>query len=395
MTNVYQIPEFNRSNVEKAVSRYQKKAAKYEVPFTVTYGAPYAQDVIVKELDYVTQTWVDTGIRRTVECFDLTIESEIIRKDGYTVLAKIEHLEGGNVVSVLNGEMKPEWAHLKPHCDHCNGNHGQKVTFIVSNGDDKQIGRTCLKEYCGIDPQAIGWSNDLVNFLYEHDVDHSDMRTAPRAYPIDKALAYACMIYRKFGYVKSSDSNSNKGRMFEAVAEKHEVSEADISMAKRIIEAVKAMDVNEAVRECLSDVQTFANCGYCKESHFGFIAYAPLAYTRYMERMAKKAEQEAAKAAECGSEFVGEVGKRMIFNIKSFGLVTSWENQYGWTYLYKFTDTNGNVLVWFASQVFGHWTADGRHYEEYTNVNQIKATVKDHNERDGVKQTIITRCAIA
>jgi hypothetical protein len=55
--------------------------------------------------------------------------------------------------------------------------------------------------------------------------------------------------------------------------------------------------------------------------------------------------------------------------------------------------------VWFASQTFGHWITVGEHEEYHTfnpdEVKHIKATVKDHTERDGIKQTVITRCNIA
>ena len=59
-----------------------------------------------------------------------------------------------------------------------------------------------------------------------------------------------------------------------------------------------------------------------------------------------------------------------------------------------FTDTDGNVLVWFASKPLERVNENGV-YEDVTEVSHIRATVKEHNERDGVKQTIITRCKAA
>ena len=48
------------------------------------------------------------------------------------------------------------------------------------------------------------------------------------------------------------------------------------------------------------------------------------------------------------------------------------------------TDAQGNVYIWYASR--GIETRDGM---------TIKGTVKNHNERDGIKQTVLTRCKAA
>ena len=115
-------------------------------------------------------------------------------------------------------------------------------------------------------------------------------------------------------------------------------------------------------------------------------------YQKHIEEKRRKAEREATKDAErLASEYVGQIGKRIDVDVTDMQLVTSWENQWGYTYLYKFTDINGNVLIWFASGIFGYWTKDGE-WVQHENINKIRATVKEHTERDGVKQTVITRC---
>ena len=121
--------------------------------------------------------------------------------------------------------------------------------------------------------------------------------------------------------------------------------------------------------------------GYAKLSHVGRLAYMPLAYERYLERKARKEAQEAAGAR---SEYVGTVGQRITLKAATVALLSSWDGYYGTTWLYKFVDESGNVFVWFASRPC---TAEAGAV--------IKATVKDHNERDGVKQTVVTRCCVA
>ena len=122
--------------------------------------------------------------------------------------------------------------------------------------------------------------------------------------------------------------------------------------------------------------------GYCKDTHLGYMAYAPVVYDQYIEAKAEAEvrENERQKQAD-ESRFLGDVGQKVDVDVKEMKLVTSWESEWGYTYLYKIIDTTGNVLVWYAS----------RCVDEF---KRFRATVKAHNEREGVKQTVVTRCRV-
>lgn len=138
MKETYTIPESERENVLKILARYQKKAMAYGTSLTVDAGEPYPtkRNVYEECIDYTTGTFSRSKVgEQMIEVFDLSIEGEIIRNGNYSVVAKIEHLDGGNVVAAFSDEANPAWAKLKPHCDHCNGNHGQRITFIVRGGN--------------------------------------------------------------------------------------------------------------------------------------------------------------------------------------------------------------------------------------------------------------------
>ena len=403
-TNTYTIPEARREKVEKLIAAKRRKAERYGATLRVTFGQPYAKEVAIYDVDYITQTTYERG-KATFEVFDLTIESEVIKVDGFEVVARIEHLEGGNVVTVFGGEMVAAWAKLKPFCEHCRGNHGQRVTFIVrgQDGTERQVGSTCLKDYCGIDPQAIGWAEDLGERLTaEYREFDYEREGIPRAYDVVKAIAHACDLIRERGYRKSSEPNSNRDALGERLTagnfdRRREVlpTKEGRREAEQIVAGLKAMDEDEAINEGLGNVRSLAVAGYCKTEHFGYIAYAPKAWANYqakLERAKARAEQREAEAES--SEYVGEVGARMTFKVKSCDLLTSWDTQYGTTWLYKMTDHSGNVLMWFASAplsvvVNGHYLGSN-----LVKVTEVKATVKAHNERDGVKQTILTRCKV-
>lgn len=138
MKETYTIPESERENVLKILARYQKKAMAYGTSLTVDAGEPYAtkRNVYEECIDYTTGTFSHSKVgEQMIEVFDLSIEGEIIRNGNYSVVAKIEHLDGGNIVAAFSDEANPAWTKLKPHCDHCNGNHGQRITFIVRGED--------------------------------------------------------------------------------------------------------------------------------------------------------------------------------------------------------------------------------------------------------------------
>jgi len=397
MKQTYTIPEARREDIEKLVAKYQKKAAKYNVALTAEYGEPYAQKVPVRKADPATGliATVDTML---VEVFDLTIDGDEIRKDGYAVVAKIEHLEGGNVVNGFGADVKPAWRTASCNCEHCGTLRDRRLTFIVrhEDGSEKQVGRSCLKDYCGIDPHAIGYRNELEEILISDDIASYDFERRPvqEAYSTVEILALAISTIKRQGYVKSGEPNSNKGQIAEA-CKGYRPTEAELDAAKKLAQAIAEIDQDDAFTANLNNVQTLIKSEYCKRSHFGYIAYAPVAYEKYLEEMKRRAEREAVRNAERNaSEYVGQVGKRIDLDIADMKLVTSWETQWGMTWLYKFTDTDGNVLVWFASKPLERVNENGV-YEDVTEVSHIRATVKEHNERDGVKQTIITRCKAA
>ncbi len=383
MKQTYTIPVDRREDVEKLINKYQKKAIKYGTPLNVEYGEPYYTSVPVYESGELTDE------RYNFEAFDLTIDCEVIKKDGYTVVAKIEHLKEGKIVNVLIGDaamnMKTEWHTMECRCEHCGTKRDRRLTFIVRNedGSEKQVGRSCLKDYCGIDPQAIGWKNEMTALILDYDIRDYDFEHMPvqRAYMTVEALAHAIHFYREQGYVKAGEPNSNRDLIGAFIKDKPtpaEMMEADM-MARAIIE----MNDDDACRFLLDNTKVLLNNVYCKASHFGYIAYAPVAYEKYREEMVRRAARAAERATEAEvSHYVGTIGERLTFKVADMRLLTSWDNDYGRTYLYKFLDDAGNVLIWFASKTIDTATT-------------IKATVKDHTERDGVKQTIITRCKAA
>lgn len=92
-----------------------------------------------------------------------------------------------------------------------------------------------------------------------------------------------------------------------------------------------------------------------------------------------------AKLPANPSKHIGQVGSKIELEA-TFKRTRWYDTRFGTTWIYTFEDAEGNCLVWKTSASIGA--------EEGDKV-RIKGTVKDHDEYNGVKQTVLTRCKIA
>ena len=425
-------------DVKKRLDRLAKKAAGYSIPFSYIMSDVHPETVCVWDTGYGTgpsgamiQMQREVG-RYTVEAVDFDIECEdLIRANGWTLRAKVEHGEAGNIVSAIgNKSVEHEWYTTPAHCEHCKTNRFRAVTYFCENesGEVRQVGRTCLRDYTGINPAtAAMWAEvrdvfDKEFAIKDCDEDEWKEHSSSMMYDVERVLAYAYDAIKEFGYRKSGELGSTRDVVTERTCsygspstEGKEKASAICKWLAGLDEKARATDaalnalrdeynggseagdgkywskyqeINDAwdvpsdlERNCIS----LALSGYATTKHFGRLAYMPVAYEQYMERKARAEQREAERAtAVASSKYVGTVGKRLTIKTESAKLVTSWEGYYGVTFLYRFVDADGNVYVWRASKSI-----------EVRDGMTIKGTVKEHSEYKGIKQTVVTRCAVA
>lgn len=103
-------------------------------------------------------------------------------------------------------------------------------------------------------------------------------------------------------------------------------------------------------------------------------------YARAQELLASRDAKRAVQlAADAQTSHVGTVGERRDFTLTA-ERVHSFDGQFGTTYITIFRDGDNNVIVYKGSVAFERG-------EKVTG----KATIKAHEVRDGVPQTIIAR----
>ena len=225
-----------------------------------------------------------------------------------------------------------------------------------------------------------------------------------------EVLAYAAEVIRKFGYVKTEDSNSTKARtmdflmvnkgltkwMPEPQIEQIKRDMAKVSFnpdsteAKEMVNAaLEWISAQEASNDYMHNLKTVCSLKYSAWNRIGILVSLFPTFNRDLEVQAKKAEAEAkARAESQTSNHIGKIGDRIQVSVQSVKCLTSWENTFSYypttTYLYKIVDQEGNVFTWKTST-----------FIDEDNLHQmITGTVKEHNEFRGVKQTALTRCKI-
>ena len=89
--------------------------------------------------------------------------------------------------------------------------------------------------------------------------------------------------------------------------------------------------------------------------------------------------------------YYGEVGEKVVLNLTYINHA-AWDNNFGYhsgvTILYIFKDAEGHIFTWKTSK----WI---NAIEDNITEFKITGTIKDHNEYNGQKQTVLTRCKVA
>ena len=102
-----------------------------------------------------------------------------------------------------------------------------------------------------------------------------------------------------------------------------------------------------------------------------------------------------------GGAWVGEPKSRMDMELELLRIGGYERLAYGrrgteWVSIYTFADSDGNCIVWKTGSSLELWDEDADKYVEAEVGDKVvmKATVKEHGEWKGVKQTVITRPSI-
>ncbi|WP_020142308.1 hypothetical protein [Terracoccus sp. 273MFTsu3.1] len=341
----------------------------------------------------VTVTKVDesTGFEIRLAYMETTITGEAPKYNGWTFLATLDwdSVADGLIVRAFSEDVQVDRdALVKGHCDHCGVQRYRKNTYVVVNeaGEQKQVGSSCIKDFLGHDATVV--------FITSSEVSEDAMGGGSFGDPVAdtlNVLAIAWAATRAFGYVPASAfSGSTKevvsgilwGRSKmdnEARAAITEYVEGSDAAAVEVRDFILS-DAFSGTSDYVLNLKAIVGSETVTPKNIGFLVSAPQAFARAME---KTLIREREKDATADSVHVGTVGDKVEIEA-TITRINFIESNWGVTVLYTLLATDGNVYKWFASR-----EALG---EKQGVEVKVKGTIKDHDEYNGTKSTVLTRC---
>lgn len=397
----YEVPSWKMGAVRKKVDALNKKAERFGIPTaTIEVGEtfsvlhqPTCECCAGTRADQFTTVGLIGG-------------DEVVRaEDGWALVAVIDHSFGEPIVKAVWKDAHPDteiperYRNAEPVCDHCGAVRNRKDTFLLEkDGDHKQVGRTCLRDYLG-DRTAqfilayAQWVDDMADaFEMECRGLHEHGETT---WELVAFLAYTAVEIEQHGWMSRTEARdkslvSTADMVISTVSSTEERRDSDrlITDALRA-EAVAAVDwaANmEPGNDYLVSIHALAKIGCTNQKNAGFAASILTAYRREQEReVARKVETEQ------DAGHFGEVGKRTKKISVTLMSQRDIEGQYGTTRIYKLRTDDGHNLVWFASKVLRR--EDCRAIEIGARLS-VDLTVKGHGDFRGVSETRVNRVSL-
>lgn len=403
---IYKIHESLMEGLEKKVSTIRRKCEKYGCDFKFEQvGEEYVKMVDDNKVPFTTR-------------FVLVDAEGTAQMNGWQFVASIEHTPNGNLIkkALTDIEVPTRFWTSDTYCEHCNTRRMRKGTLLVRNeetGEFKQVGHSCIRDYtCGMDADWAAFMASLTDVFAEEEAKgFGGLGSGFTAYfDVTEILQYTAEMVKAFGYKKRYDENGNYnpdntaqavedfyayfhcGRLApkkaEAIREMvEEVSfDAESDYAKETAKsALNWLAEQDESSDYIHNLKVVVANEYIAENKFGILCSLIPCYNRAVEKVEKqkKIDEENAKVAKI-AEYIGNVGDRLTIEVTECKCISSWDTDFGTTYLYKFSDSLGNVFMWRTGN-----------YIDTEKVTKVTGTIKEHSEYKGIKQNIITRCKVA
>jgi hypothetical protein len=147
-----------------------------------------------------------------------------------------------------------------------------------------------------------------------------------------------------------------------------------------VIEAMKWIQEQDSKSDYINNLKVLVKSEFIAHREIGILCSLMACYYKAMN----KEQQQKAEKAEVKNEYTGKVGERKDFELifkKAFGY---W-SEYGYINIYLFADAEGHEIKWTSQKAIE---------QEEGEALTIKGTIKAHEEYNGIKQTVLTRCKV-
>jgi len=409
----YSIPEMNMESLEKKLIRIRNKCRKYGCDFKYERLGEHFEEKTFCEYDYDSVDAFGTPAskkwKELIKYIDIEVEGTAV-VNGWRYAASLEYTDKGNIISGVGDiEIPEKYYSCAPWCEHCKTARDRKYSYIVFNeesGEFKQVGKSCLKDFTGgLSAEYVASFESFLKEVEEASEFKGLGSWGVKYFNVEEFMETVAETIRVYGYFKRDGFNvSTADRAEEIYREANGMRITQIAR-ERVLDAkargfdiknVESVELAGKVREWIlgneKDDNYFHNlkvaCGLEVGDYkvLGLLASAFPTYNRELEYEAEKKAREAAeKDAAARSSWMGEVGKKVSFEVADFRVITSWETQWGLTCVYKFVNKDGLEATWKT----GNWVNEKRIIGSV-----ISGKIKELKEFRGIKQTELTRCKI-
>lgn len=323
---------------------------------------------------------VDTG--NTYEFIEVFIDESTIRVTGWNIIGRLDDNEGETIIITNFGHDMSAYRDADTKtCDHCKTARNRKAVYIIKESSSNQtmrIGSTCLNDFVGHKSavqyaQLMSWVGDI-----EATAETEEWLSFGKdeyCFDVMDVLATAAVAIRENGYISKDKAESltvtSTADDVKYVLTKKIpiITEADTDMAEAAVEWFNTTTHKDS--DYFYNMGKLVNAEYTKMRFIGILVSLIPVYQKAI----------AVKTVSVKSEYVGNIGdKKVRFDVVC-NKITTVHTQFGTSYLYMMTTTEGNAIKYFTKAGFA---VEG---EEFS----FLATIKDHQEYNGFKQTVVTR----
>jgi len=390
---VFNIPAENMEALEKKLKSLNKKAKRAgtgELTLTVVSETAEKQD---------------DGYVNVFK--QVVVEGEAPKIEGWTFLARLDHnvdpTGNSNLVYVMPGQSLPEGYRNRPaDCDHCGWTRKRRDTYVLrhdATSDLKQVGRTCIQDFIGIDPEKVLAHAERLASLYDKakdaesvPLDRSAMHDR-RFIDLEVYLTHVAMAIRMHGWVSGKEAYDNhqviatRNQATETMFPtpgydyENELEDEDLIIAQAAIQWALSQDATK--NDFTHNMVTIATTGYIDFKATGTAAYIVQGYIRSEE--VKKPTLDLS-----GSDHFAQKGDKIRGDVEVISKkvlpMKDWD-QFQKTIVRMLSTDGGNLIVTFSTGNFGDSVNVG---DKIT----IRGTVTKNDTFNDVKQTIVNRVRI-
>jgi hypothetical protein len=404
ITRTFEILKYKKDALIDSIKKFNKKARKLNVaPMEPVFGEERVHSFYTNEAAEV------MGILTKIPYIEVTVSYEIPKLNGWELVSVFDYeayvdeqdqRHKAVFTSTVPGKELPFEYQDKEDigCEHCGHRRYRVKSFLVQHesGEYKEVGSTCLKDFLGHDPSSFIYYCGIQDKLADWEEEYSE-RSGSReeyAYDLSGVLALTSAVIKKYGWVSRSEAYEANGAVTATAdnvsyflhtpdekidpKDRIEIEDEDREIAAKTLEYFTSLEKqdNDYIMNCLRVIKI----DRVTDKRLGIACSMIQVYRRHVEK-------EIEKANELPSEWFGNVGNRLEDCEVLCTFKTHCDTMYGMSTLYKFMDNDGNIFKTFYS---GHtWSVE---QEEKV---KLWGTVKKHDEWNGKKETLLTRCKVA